>query len=63
MIIRASGHPQHQGRLCTSQEGTQGLIHAVPIPGRRRSNTGAGGHLNASKTGGSGPLISETDVP
>ena len=59
--IHAAGHPQHLGRLWNSLEGTQGILHVVPIPERRRKDCGAGGHTPAIETGGSGTPRPNTD--
>ena len=40
-----------------------GHVHTGPIPGRRIGNPGAGGHLPASETGGSGPPRPDKDGP
>ena len=46
-----------------SLEGTHGLIRASPLPGCRRMNPRAGGHLHASETGGYGPSRLYIDNP
>ena len=40
--ICAEGHPRHRGCLRSGRDGPPGRVPPVPIPGRRRGNTGAG---------------------
>ena len=63
MKNNAVGHFWHRVRLQTSKEGTQGLLCSGPLTRRRIMDPGAGCHLNASVTGGSGHNRPDNDGP